>query len=418
MAERVGFEPTVPARGTTVFETAPFDHSGTSPGSGRGYTAWDAPPQGVSPAATSCSSPRDSINKARGPREPGQNDRYRMPGLVHIGLAKAASTYLQTVWHLSPQHHLCNVRPFLSDAGERIKRGLTIPALALDAAWSEQDRPAPVISNEGLCQAFLNETEHQHAIVRYQREIARSVGQSAFAHHVLLVVREPLSWLRSLHEQSLKQGGHWHFREFLTRQRAFVEAISDLRTLAAFWQEAGLDVTLLPVEWLRDEEDLFWNTLEARTGCPVPPDAARRRARKGRHWRNASVGDRQRFLLMANHFLFGLRKAYGGLKGLPPEFVQERAALARQFDASAHWVVRRVAEFATDRDIDRLVSSLAEMSAAPDADQPPASLIAHLREHYVGFLESRTGFPADLVARYGESLDSAAAGKGATEAAS
>ena len=30
MAERVGFEPTVPC-GTTVFETAPFDHSGTSP---------------------------------------------------------------------------------------------------------------------------------------------------------------------------------------------------------------------------------------------------------------------------------------------------------------------------------------------------------------------------------------------------
>src|SRR5512134_3554112 len=31
LAERVGFEPTVPARGTTVFETAPIDHSGTSP---------------------------------------------------------------------------------------------------------------------------------------------------------------------------------------------------------------------------------------------------------------------------------------------------------------------------------------------------------------------------------------------------
>ncbi len=30
-AERVGFEPTVAARATTVFETAPFVHSGTSP---------------------------------------------------------------------------------------------------------------------------------------------------------------------------------------------------------------------------------------------------------------------------------------------------------------------------------------------------------------------------------------------------
>ena len=31
LAERVGFEPTVP-EGTAVFETAPFVHSGTSPG--------------------------------------------------------------------------------------------------------------------------------------------------------------------------------------------------------------------------------------------------------------------------------------------------------------------------------------------------------------------------------------------------
>jgi hypothetical protein len=31
MAERVGFEPTVVQRATTVFETAPINHSGTSP---------------------------------------------------------------------------------------------------------------------------------------------------------------------------------------------------------------------------------------------------------------------------------------------------------------------------------------------------------------------------------------------------
>src|SRR3954462_4683859 len=31
-AEEVGFEPTVPRRGTPVFETGPFNHSGTPPG--------------------------------------------------------------------------------------------------------------------------------------------------------------------------------------------------------------------------------------------------------------------------------------------------------------------------------------------------------------------------------------------------
>ncbi len=47
VAERVGFEPTVPVKGTTVFETAPFDHSGTSPqwGPSAGRDAKRAPTQ-------------------------------------------------------------------------------------------------------------------------------------------------------------------------------------------------------------------------------------------------------------------------------------------------------------------------------------------------------------------------------------
>lgn len=32
LAEEVGFEPTVPETGTPVFETGPFNHSGTPPG--------------------------------------------------------------------------------------------------------------------------------------------------------------------------------------------------------------------------------------------------------------------------------------------------------------------------------------------------------------------------------------------------
>ena len=35
MAERVGFEPTDPQSESTDFESAPFDHSGTSPQAGR-----------------------------------------------------------------------------------------------------------------------------------------------------------------------------------------------------------------------------------------------------------------------------------------------------------------------------------------------------------------------------------------------
>jgi hypothetical protein len=42
MAERQGFEPWVRKR-TTVFETAPFDHSGTSPQSGKAVVGNRAP---------------------------------------------------------------------------------------------------------------------------------------------------------------------------------------------------------------------------------------------------------------------------------------------------------------------------------------------------------------------------------------
>ena len=55
LAEREGFEPSVPVKGTTVFETAPIDRSGTSPdhapestsasGRRRSYTDHLRPPQ-------------------------------------------------------------------------------------------------------------------------------------------------------------------------------------------------------------------------------------------------------------------------------------------------------------------------------------------------------------------------------------
>src|SRR5690606_4335902 len=39
-AEEVGFEPTVPETGTPVFETGPFNHSGTPPGIGCNVGRW------------------------------------------------------------------------------------------------------------------------------------------------------------------------------------------------------------------------------------------------------------------------------------------------------------------------------------------------------------------------------------------
>ena len=39
-AEKEGFEPSVPIKSTTVFETAPFDHSGISPNRVQNYTVF------------------------------------------------------------------------------------------------------------------------------------------------------------------------------------------------------------------------------------------------------------------------------------------------------------------------------------------------------------------------------------------
>ncbi|MFQ5348203.1 MAG: hypothetical protein ACE5ED_10225 [Rhodothalassiaceae bacterium] len=270
-----------------------------------------------------------------------------MTGLIHIGLAKAASTYLQSVWHLSPHHRLHDVAPFLSEAREHMKGGRPLPAMTANPVGSADAGSAPVISSEGLSQAYLNETAHQRALPRYRKEIAHSVARAGLARHALLVVREPLSWLRSLHEQSLKQGEHRNFRDFLDHQRAYVTGVTDLAALAADWSDAGFSLVVLPVEWLREDEDRFWATLAERTGLPVPSRAILKRVRRNRHWLNRTVGDRRPFLQQANRLLAGLRTSYGNLKDLPPEL---------------------------------------------------------LRERYVGFLETRDDFPADLLSRYRQSL--------------
>lgn len=327
-----------------------------------------------------------------------------MTSLIHIGLAKAASTYIETVWHLSPEHQLYDVAPFLAEAREHIKHGRPLPAMTANPVGSADAGAAPVISSEGLSQAYLNETAHQRMLPRYRKEIARSVAHAGLARHALLVVREPLSWLRSLHEQSLKQGEHRNFRDFLDHQRAYVTDVADLTALAADWCDAGFSLVVLPVEWLREDEDRFWTTLAEHTGLPTPSRAILERVRKNRHWLNRTVGDRRPFLQQANRLLAALRTTYGNLKGLPPEFLRERSMLSSYFDASAHWVARRIAEYGTDTDIERLSALLAEIDADSDAEAPDAALVRHLRERYVGFLETLDDFPADLLSRYRESL--------------
>ncbi|RMD91197.1 MAG: hypothetical protein D6807_00210 [Alphaproteobacteria bacterium] len=328
-----------------------------------------------------------------------------MTRLVHIGLAKAASTYLQTVWHLSPKHGLHDVRPFLAEACEQVRRGRPLPAMTANPVGPGDVGGAAVISSEGLSQAYLNETAHQRALPRYRKEIARSVARAGFASQALLVVREPRSWLRSLHEQSLKQGEYRDFRSFLDHQRSYIAGVTDLAALAADWCNAGMSLVVLPVEWLREDEGRFWATLEERTGLPTPPRAILERVRKNRHWLNRTVADRRSFLQQANRFLAEMRATYGNLKGLPPEFLRERSMLSSQFGGSAHWVTRRIAEYGKDTDIERLSALLAAINADSDPEMPDAELLRHLHQNYLGFLDTRDDFPADLLSRYRESLD-------------
>ena len=118
------------------------------------------------------------------------------------------------------------------------------------------------MSGEGLASSWFSHmpdlSEH---IPKRQKLLATMFGP--LADKVLIMVRNPIDWIRSAYAQSLKEGGFLSRDKYLDDFSVSIQKNLDLRALVAFWEQNEAEVVILPMELFKENEESFWISYES-----------------------------------------------------------------------------------------------------------------------------------------------------------
>lgn len=193
---------------------------------------------------------------------------------VHIGYGKCMSTYLQTTWSKSGN---CD---FVSGVSLSTKiDGIVEPKrehpetlpdlkLALEPVPARRAGRHSVLSSEGFTFSWLTRPEMGNYVLLKQKYVASQLA--GLTRKVLILVRSPVSWIKSAHAQMIKQGGHAPMSGFVRDYRAVVLNNLNLKMLVSFWQAYDVQTVILPIELFKDNEARFWSLYCEQLGVSRP----------------------------------------------------------------------------------------------------------------------------------------------------
>jgi hypothetical protein len=190
--------------------------------------------------------------------------------LLHVGLNKAGSTYLQAWFRAHPR---------MAYAPVSIGGFNGTHALREFAARGPDEDPAYyVTSDEDLTNAWMRPDNrldidsqldaYEAGVRRHQARVCQILHDLFPTARVLIVTRGFRSYVASAYSEYVKHGGTLDLPEAATRFSAFGRQVLDLDNIiglyaAAFGPERML---VLPYELLRDDERRFLLTIEAWLG--------------------------------------------------------------------------------------------------------------------------------------------------------
>ncbi|SEI86805.1 hypothetical protein SAMN05421831_11419 [Allopseudospirillum japonicum] len=194
---------------------------------------------------------------------------------IHIGLMKTGTTYMQNVWFQSKDHCLCwrgmeDFIYFIRDKTIGLDRDPNEVQIRFDNA--SVDGQSVVVSHESLSTAYLNEPENSYFIRPYIDETAYLLSLLKISETILIVVRDPLSWIRSIYSQSIKQGGYTDAQDFVNQQSMFIQSSLDIKYLCDAYSRHFAKIIILPFELMKDDLHGFWKILSKHTGCEIPEE--------------------------------------------------------------------------------------------------------------------------------------------------
>lgn len=282
----------------------------------------------------------------------GQQAPFRF---IHVGLGKCASTYLKSVWLTDSQYQVAEsksligaLREIASDGGKRL--ALRAPSHAGDASW--------VMSSEGFTWGWINQPPKQGRIKDLQKMAARTIGDSGLTAQILVMIRHPLDWLRSAHEQSVKEGAHAGWREFFHDQRLFCESVLDLDHLVHSFQMEVDKVVVLSLDELRREPDSFWTRYSCELGVPRPMGQTLEAVEDKVLRVNRSVNERLSILARFNEFRTAFLQTMESLEAYKEHLSEEADRMIPKLREDWLWANRRIIEFASDQQLEELMRQL------------------------------------------------------------
>lgn len=309
-------------------------------------------------------------------------------GFIHIGMMKTATTYMQNIWLtddaycLSWQGNL-NVVNQLRTMVIKDQLSMDIKLdIKTDAACLEGQKL--VISNEAFSSAYLNEIQWQHKIPQYIEYTSRILGKlSTATPNLLLVVREPISWIKSTYVQAIKQGGAGSAQQFVDNQLKFLLHSLDLEHIVNCFKRYFPNLLIIPYELFRDDESLFWNLVSEGFQVPLV-------TKKIDHHINQSLTPENTYILsklneLSNVLLSGIQPAETYRN------VQEKNQLMHIIDTHRKWVHRRFVEHASEEKVNE-ICNLLHISEPPENYFDfyiPESLEEVIRSKYINFLKQK-----------------------------
>lgn len=186
---------------------------------------------------------------------------------AHIGLHKTATTWLQTVFAHHPGLQVIGANPTYRDLAVQIT---TLAAQAqLDlGVWQQTFKISlePLVK-EGQIWGISDEQLSGHMITGYNANLISNRLLKAFGPiKILLVLRHPVEFIRSMYVQYVKQGGALPFRAFLRDTNIPGKAIAhkiNYPVLVNRYRDCfgAENVLVLPYELMAQDSARFWNLI-------------------------------------------------------------------------------------------------------------------------------------------------------------
>ena len=165
--------------------------------------------------------------------------------LLHIGMMKTGSTYTQNAWSQDADTCLAwnGTFTFLQTLRNATAAGELQPNDNLDIQLDKAPAPGQqiIVSNEGFSTAYLNGSQASQRLIPSYIELASAALGKALADldTALILVREPISWIQSMHRQSINEGAANDAQAFLAKNRDFLLHSLNLAHIVASYSSSS-----------------------------------------------------------------------------------------------------------------------------------------------------------------------------------